>query len=96
MGKKKDPAFEVEPVAETIEETVTETPVEDVKPEPEVKTEKVEMIVDAELLNVRKKPGGEIVGRVSKNTIVTIDSFSGDWAKITKPFEGYCMTQYLK
>lgn len=93
---KNGPTPKAESVAETIEEPVTETPVEEIKPKSEVKKEKVEMVVDTELLNVRKKPGDEVVGRVSKNTIVTVDSVKDDWAKISKPFKGYCMVQYLR
>lgn len=83
-----------EPIVETIEEETIETPIE--KEVENIKNTKTEMIVNVECLNVRKSVDGEIIGRVIRNQIVTIDSVKGDWAKISEPVKGYCMIQYLK
>lgn len=83
-----------EPIVETIEKEIVETPIEqEVK---NIKNTKTEMTVNVECLNVRKSVDGEIIGRVIRNQIVTVDSVKGDWAKISKPVKGYCMVQYLK
>ena len=83
-----------EPIVETIEEETIETPIE--REVENTKNTKTEMVVNVECLNVRKSADGEIIGRVIRNQIVTVDSVKGDWAKISKPVKGYCMVQYLK
>lgn len=78
---------ESNPVEEVSVDPVAETP---------PKKEKRQMVVNTEILNVRDKAEGEVVSRVRKNDVLTVDSVKGDWAKISKPVEGYCMVQYLK
>lgn len=90
--KTKNAPITEEPAVETVEEPVVETVEE---PAPEVE-ETVTKVVDTECLNVRKRAGGEVVGRLHRNDTVIVDSTKGEWSKISSPIKGYCMSQYLK
>lgn len=92
MSFSKKTSVEEPIVTETIEEAVTEVPVEEPAPK---KSNKTNMTVNTECLNIRKSANGEVVGRVYRGEVVTVDSVKGDWAEISKPTKGYCMVQYL-
>ena len=92
MSFSKKTSVEEPIVTETIEEAVTEVPVEEPIPK---KFNKKDMTVNTECLNIRKSANGEVVGRVYRGEVVTVDSVKDDWAKVSKPVEGYCMVQYL-
>ena len=91
--KKKviEPVIE-EPVVETTVESVDEAVEEPVI----VEDTSLTKIVDTECLNVRRRTGGEVIGRLYRNQAVTVDNVKGEWAKITSPIKGYCKIEYLK
>ena len=47
-------------------------------------------------LNVRRTPGGEVVNVLKNGENVTIESEDGDWLKISVPFEGFVMKQFVE
>ncbi len=47
-------------------------------------------------LNVRRTPGGEVVNVLKNGENVTIESEDGDWLKISIPFEGFVMKQFIE
>ena len=47
-------------------------------------------------LNVRRTPGGEVVNVLKNGENVTIESEDGDWLKISVPYEGFVMKQFVE
>ena len=47
-------------------------------------------------LNVRRTPGGEVVNVIKNGENVTIESEEGDWFKISVPYEGFVMKQFVE
>lgn len=47
-------------------------------------------------LNVRRTPGGEVVNVLKNGENVTIESEEGDWLKISVPYEGFIMKQFVE
>ena len=47
-------------------------------------------------LNVRRTPGGEVVNFLKNGENVTIESEEGDWLKISVPYEGFIMKQFVE
>lgn len=47
-------------------------------------------------LNVRRIPGGEVVNVIKNGENVTIESEEGDWFKISVPYEGFVMKQFVE
>lgn len=79
-----NPVEEVETSEEVIEET------------PSPITSKSIMTVNVDSLNVRTEPNGKVITQIIRDTEVSVDLKEGEWAKISSPVNGYCMTQYLK
>lgn len=46
-------------------------------------------------LNVRKTPGGEVVGCAAPDSKVDIVGEEGDWYKVSNPFDGYVMKKFI-
>ena len=47
-------------------------------------------------LNVRRTPGGEVVNVIKNGENVTIESEEDDWFKISVPYEGFVMKQFVE
>ncbi|MGC9524613.1 MAG: SH3 domain-containing protein [Limnospira sp.] len=50
-------------------------------------------------LNVRSRPGGDIIGTLENGTVVAVGVTDGsegpDWTRIIQPYEGYVWSDYL-
>ena len=61
------------------------------------KTSGTQGLILARLLNIRRNPDGEVLGKVLKGTQVEILSEEGDWLKVKSPVEeGYVSSTYVR
>lgn len=68
------------------------------EPDVEVFQETTGVVTGCQLLNVRQSPNpdGDILGRLSEGTKVTLTKHEGDWYFVATPtLSGWCMATYI-
>lgn len=83
----------ITPETEEVVKPVKETPTEPAKP-----VVKFGKVIDADLLNVRKEPDGDILATIPGGTELTIDAEfkNKNWLKVKAPTAGYVMKKFVK
>ncbi len=67
-------------------------------PSVEIFKETQGVVSECQLLNIRQSPDpdSDIVGRLKKDTRVTLQKHEGDWYAISTPaLSGWCMSKYI-